>query len=166
MFFKEDPVDKSSYELKLELHSVPDAYSEKPFFFNQTSNDEIMIPCRIFRQGLSGLGAVIRYLKENHQLKYSQISKILNRDQRTIWTTYRKVKNVELKKEEPFDSVSFSVSILKDRNLSVLEAISVHLKSVGFSTKEISKILGKSNKTIWTVLNRTQKKVEARWEND
>ena len=51
------------------------------------------IPLSAFTKELSILESVVKYLKENCKYKYSQIAKILNRDDRTIWTTYNNAKN-------------------------------------------------------------------------
>lgn len=41
---------------------------------------------------LSALEHIIAYLKEYHELSYKEIATLLNRDQRTIWTTYQRTK--------------------------------------------------------------------------
>lgn len=41
---------------------------------------------------LSALEHVTAYLKEHHGLSYKEIATLLNRDQRTIWTTYQRSK--------------------------------------------------------------------------
>ena len=51
------------------------------------------IPSFIFRnRELAALEAIVFYLKETQGLTYSQIAKVLNRDDRTIWTTYQRAK--------------------------------------------------------------------------
>lgn len=53
----------------------------------------ISIPTAIFHnRGLSSLEAVSVYLKEKKGLRYSEIAKLLNRDDRTIWTSYKRAK--------------------------------------------------------------------------
>ncbi len=53
----------------------------------------INIPTSIFRdRSLSVLEAVVEYLKEHHNLNYHQIARLLNRDERTIWTVYNRAK--------------------------------------------------------------------------
>ena len=57
-------------------------------------NSSIKIPLSIFHdRKLSVLEAISEYLKENHSLKFSVIARLLNRDQRTIWTVYKRAKN-------------------------------------------------------------------------
>ncbi|MBR9699941.1 hypothetical protein GOV09_05780 [Candidatus Woesearchaeota archaeon] len=40
----------------------------------------------------SVLESIVVHLKEAHSLSYAQIARLLNRDQRTVWTVYNKVK--------------------------------------------------------------------------
>jgi len=40
----------------------------------------------------SALEAIVIYLKENQEMTYAQIARLLNRDDRTIWTTYQRAK--------------------------------------------------------------------------
>ena len=61
---------------------------------NSNSNSSIKIPLSIFHdRKLSVLEAISEYLKENHNLKFSVIGRLLNRDQRTIWTVYKRAKD-------------------------------------------------------------------------
>jgi len=53
----------------------------------------ITIPSSIFRdRSLSVLEAMVEYFKEKKQMKYSEIARLLNRDDRTIWTAYKRAK--------------------------------------------------------------------------
>jgi len=115
----------------------------------------IEIPLSVFRHGESGLKAITKYLKEQKNLNYSDIAKALNRNPRTIWSSYDKTSKKPLVYEP---SKTINTTVLADRNLSVLEAVAVHLKKEGLSLKEISLELDKSPKTIWTVLERAKKK--------
>src|SRR3989344_3196112 len=50
---------------------------------------EICIPVGIFdNDALSSLEAIVKYLKEILKLKFSKIGKLLNRSNKTIWTTH------------------------------------------------------------------------------
>ncbi|MBI4150451.1 hypothetical protein HY488_03535 [Candidatus Woesearchaeota archaeon] len=50
------------------------------------------IPLFLFQNRVySPLEVVVRYLKEDCQQTYHQISLLLNRDDRTIWTTYNRM---------------------------------------------------------------------------
>jgi len=58
-----------------------------------TDERYINIPSFIFRdRELAALEAIVIYLKDSHGMTYAQIARLLNRDQRTIWTTYTRAK--------------------------------------------------------------------------
>lgn len=53
----------------------------------------ISIPSSIFKdRKLSVLEVMAEYFKEVKGLKYSEIARLLNRDDRTIWTAYKRAK--------------------------------------------------------------------------
>jgi hypothetical protein len=52
----------------------------------------INFPTYIFKdRKVAVLEIVVEYLKDKHKLTYHEIAKILNRDDRTIWTAYHRV---------------------------------------------------------------------------
>lgn len=58
-------------------------------------NDEryINIPSFILKdRNLAALEAIVVYLKDSLGYNYAQIARLLNRDDRTIWTTYQRAK--------------------------------------------------------------------------
>ena len=57
------------------------------------SNIWLNIPSHIFKnRKLKVLEALVKYLKEERQLSYHEIAVLLNRNDRTIWTVYSRVK--------------------------------------------------------------------------
>ena len=53
---------------------------------------EINIPLSIFDDRRLGvLESLVSYLRDNLSLKNSEIARLLNRDDRTIWTVYNRV---------------------------------------------------------------------------
>jgi len=57
------------------------------------TNSHMSIPASIFRdRSLKPLEVIVEYLKEVEHLTYHQIAKLLNRDDRTIWTVYQRAK--------------------------------------------------------------------------
>lgn len=53
----------------------------------------VNIPSFIFRdRNLAALEAIVIYLKDSQGMTYAQIAKLLKRDDRTIWTTYKRAK--------------------------------------------------------------------------
>ena len=67
------------------------SYSEIFKLMQKDSLDSI--PIEILKNRKLGmLQSVTVYLKDNKNLSFSKISKMLKRDNRTIWTTYKKAK--------------------------------------------------------------------------
>ena len=122
--------------------------------------EKIKVPLSIFSGKLSPLEALVKYLKENLGLRYHQIASELNRDDRSIWGTYRNIRSkggfsFDLKKNELF----IPVSIFKDRSLSILENFITYLKEeYNIPIKEISFLINKKLSTVWTAHNRAKKK--------
>ena len=50
---------------------------------------KILIPVSIFNRELSSLETIVKYLREVLNLKNKEISNVINRNVRTIWTTYQ-----------------------------------------------------------------------------
>lgn len=119
------------------------------------------VPIEVFSSRvLSGLQALVHYLKEEKKFSFSKIGKLLNRDERTIWTTYSQAKK-RCKKpivydEKPIEFIP--IAIFRNRKLSVLENIIINLKEKEYTNKEISKLLQRGPTTISTVLTRAGKK--------
>jgi predicted transcriptional regulator len=68
---------------------------------NKKSNSEkretLTLPLKVLQdRDVAILESIVEYLKEEKKLKYSEIAKLLNRDQRTIWTVYNRVKKKRL----------------------------------------------------------------------
>lgn len=60
---------------------------------------------------------------------------------------------------ERMSKVGIPVSILKDRSLSALEAISEYLKeTLNMNYHEIAVLMNRDDRTIWTVYDRAKKK--------
>jgi len=54
---------------------------------------KFFIPVSILAERkLSVLGAIVSYLKDNFNLRYSEIAALLNRDERNMWTAYNRAK--------------------------------------------------------------------------
>ncbi|MBI2659061.1 hypothetical protein HYX05_03110 [Candidatus Woesearchaeota archaeon] len=160
--------DKSFQILKLAVDDIKKRYSLSPseilsLIEEKQISKEILIPVSIFEiENLSALEAVCKYLKEELDLSYSKIALLLNRNSRTIWTTY---KNALKKREDrlPAKESKFfiPVSAFTDRKFSVLESIVCYLKEK-FSLRysEIAVLLKRDERNIWTSYNNYRKKNE------
>ncbi|MEM2018117.1 MAG: hypothetical protein QW585_02805 [Candidatus Pacearchaeota archaeon] len=124
------------------------------------------IPVSIFTENLGALEAVVKYMKEELKMNYSEIAKRLNRDERTIWVTYR---NALKKKKEKLDvkATKFFVpiSIFADRRLSILESLVRYLKEKNLTYAEIAKLLNRDQRNIWTINSRARKKLSKKRSN-
>jgi hypothetical protein len=121
--------------------------------------DNFDIPIRVFREGNSGLRAIVVYLHEYKKLSFIEISRLLNRDQRTIWTSYNSAKKIPhspAKKYSP-DEPTINSSTFKNRDLSILESVANSLLSK-YTVNETAQLLGKNKMTIWTVKRRAAQK--------
>lgn len=119
--------------------------------------DEETIPVSIFNNSaLSIPEAIVKYFVEEKNYKYSKISGIIKRDQRTVWNFYNKARKKMPNSLKIEDSKLIPASIFSKKSL--LETISVYLKkNFGLSYHEIAVLLNRDDRTIWTVCNRTKK---------
>jgi hypothetical protein len=121
----------------------------------------LLLPNTVFFDDkLAILESVVEYLKEEKGLNYRQIGKLLNRDERNIWTVYsrvRKKRAVSKKASIPKPSLSVPISILEDRSLSGFEAIVEYLKEkMELNFHDIGEALHRDERNIWTVYNRAK----------
>ena len=121
--------------------------------------EAVEIPVCIFNNKLSALETVVKYLKENLEFKYSEIAKLLNRNDRTIWTTYSNSRKKYIKKFVVKDNKYFIPAlIISNRSLSVLESIVSYMKdNLNLRYSQIALLLCRDQRTIWTVYNRKRK---------
>ena len=116
------------------------------------------MPVAIFAGKLSPAEELTKFLKEKHELGYSEISKLIGRDERSVWANYKRAAK---KMPWPFDikeSVAVPVFIFNSEK-SILEALVSYLKEVKkMRNKKIAQLLNKNPATVWTVYNRAIKK--------
>ena len=122
--------------------------------------EEILkVASSIFRERTLGiLEALTKFLREEHNMRYSEIAMLLNRDNRVIWRTYHNAKK-KFKDRLIADkkSVCIPVEVFSNRKLGLLENITKYLKEeIGLSNKEIAGILNRDNRTIWMSYNRAK----------
>jgi hypothetical protein len=114
------------------------------------------IPLSVFsNEKLSALEIIVKYFKENKNKKYSEIARLLNRDDRTIWSTYNNAKKKQtgpLSKKK--SQIYIPVSIFSSRKTSVLESLVIYLKNLNYTFSQIAKFLKKDYQTIYTSYRR------------
>src|SRR3989344_7923637 len=93
-YLKSVKEDSSFRILKLAIGELKEKYNvsenELMQLAKQPASKEILIPIAVYEaKNLSALEIVCKYLKEDLGIGYSKIATLLNRDNRTIWTTYQ-----------------------------------------------------------------------------
>lgn len=122
---------------------------------SRVKGNEVMIPISIFSENLSPAEALCKYLNENKELKFSEIAKLIGRNQRTVWTNCNNAGKIKIQAKE---GLEIPARIFDDKDLSILEAVVCHLKNEGYSNLEIAKILNRDSKNVWTLYSRAKKK--------
>jgi len=97
-------------------------------------------------------------LKENTEFSYNEIAELINRNDRTIWVTYRNASRKLRGRLTVRKGLTIPVSVIANRKLSVLEAVVTYLKQFKLTYHEIAIMLKRDERNIWTVHNRAKKK--------
>ncbi|MEK6926022.1 MAG: Ig-like domain-containing protein [Nanoarchaeota archaeon] len=134
--------------------------SKKEILNTIKSSEETEIPAAIFVKNLGALESLVKYMKENLNINYREISKLLNRNERTIWTAYKKANE---KQKEPIKiketEICIPIEIFKNKKMTILELTIVYLKNKGYKFSEISQLLSRDQRNIWTIHSRALKKL-------
>ena len=127
---------------------------------NTVPASSIQVPIEIFGTELSPAEALVKYLKDYEHNTYSEIGKLLNRDQRGIWGAYDRATKKQTSSFQVYPSeLLIPIEIFQDREYPILEKLVVHLKDdQKLSVKRICEMLDKSKSTIWTVYKRAKRK--------
>ncbi len=123
------------------------------------TKEKILIPLSIFTKQLGGLEAVVKYMKENLGLTYKEISELIYRDQRTVWSAYNKAKQKISKKLDVKEGEVIPLDIFT-HNLTILEAAIYYLKEQQLMYREIGDILHRDERNVWTIYSRAVKKIK------
>ncbi len=147
---------------KLKEHDISLKDLEKFYRIKQLieklEKKEPEIPLSIFSKELSSLESIIKYLKENLDYTNKQIAKLTKRSEKTIWQAYNSSKKFPKFKIE-YSKYYLPLSILSNRKFAVLESVVKYLReALKLNYSEISKLLHRDERTIWTVYSRVKKK--------
>ena len=133
-------------------------YSDQEIFKLWNNENNLLVPVAIFSGKLSPAEALAKFLKENNDLSYHEISEFIGRDERSIWANYKRAAK---KMPWPFEingSIAVPVSIFNS-DKSILEALVSYLKDVkNMRNRKIAQLLNKNPANVWTVHNRAKKK--------
>jgi hypothetical protein len=104
-------------------------YSDEEIIKLWGNETVLPIPVAIFAGKLSPAEALAKFLKENHDVGYREISGLIGRDERSIWANYKRAVK---KMPWPFeinDSILAPVSIFNS-DKSILESLVVTLRTL------------------------------------
>jgi len=127
-------------------------------------SESAFLPVSIFNnEWLSPFETISKYLKEELSFRYCEIALMTGRDDRTVWGAYNSASGkMPERLDVRDDDIFVPISILKDRNFSILESISIYLKeNYGMKYSQIGAVMNRNERTIWTVCSRAFKKKRA-----
>jgi DNA-directed RNA polymerase specialized sigma24 family protein len=128
------------------------------FYAEAASEDSV--PLSVFAGGLTPSAALCSYLKRERCLSFHEIAVILNRDDRSVWTSCaraerRPVRRVDMKD----DDILIPLAVFQDRSRSILEHVVSYLRETrGLSNSRIARLTNKNPSAIATVANRADEK--------
>ena len=127
-----------------------------------SAEKEISIPVSIFSYTTNPAEAIAKYLKENKNLRFCDISRLLKRKENTIWTNYKRAADsLHAPFSEKEDDICIPISNFR-QNLSFLESIVVFLRDAKrLKNKEIAKLLNKNHVVLSIAYRRAKKKVKS-----
>ncbi|MBI1935260.1 sigma-70 region 4 domain-containing protein [Candidatus Woesearchaeota archaeon] len=135
------------------------SYSDEEIMKMWNSHDTFQVPVAIFAGKLSPAEALAKFLKENYNLGFRDISGLIGRGKSSIWSNYKRAAK---KMPWPFqisNGVSVPVSIFTPER-SVLESLVNYLKDVKrMRNKQIAQLLNKNSANVWTAYHRAKKKM-------
>jgi hypothetical protein len=151
--------------LKLLLEHLQNHYNIAPddALRSITEKEEFCVPLSVFeRFELTFLEALIKYLHENQNMRFSEIAKSLNKNPVSVWGCYKKSKtkhpnqfSVDLSKGE------VPLVIFTKEKFTISEAL-VHYLSTEKKMRyiEIAQLLHRDSRTVWSLAKRALKKNE------
>jgi hypothetical protein len=135
---------------------------KKVLEFILENQKKILFPVDLFNREITVLECIIKYLKENLDLNYKKISKLINRDPKIVGITYRRAKKKFPKKlKTDKKDLLIPVDILANRKLSPLENVVYFLvNNFNYELNQTADLIKRDSRTVWTVLDRAKKKLK------
>jgi len=161
--------DSKEFSVDYILNTLPSNYTSqhnplsphhnRRYAIEATSEtSSLLIPLSLFSSQASTLQALVVYLHDHIGLSFQEIANQLNRNYKSIWTTYSQTSKKYYISAPP-SVISIPLTVFSSRNLSPLESLVNYLKGLEFNYAEIARLLKLDQRTIWTVVQRAQKKI-------
>ncbi len=158
---------------------------EKQFIEEKHKQTKIKLPLHIFHnKQLTPVEAIISFLKDYHNLTYHKISLLINRDERNVWKIYNnslkksnKTKTKENKNKTTriakvkekieinpklltlMSAIEIPTHIFYNKSLTPMQAIVFYLKKQDLTYRQISYLINRNERNIWTIYNQAKKKL-------
>lgn len=119
------------------------------------------IPLSIFADKLSPSEGLCKYLKDYYNLSFAQIAQLLNRDDRSIWTSVNRAEKKIPGRFTPTSDIHIPISIFSDRSHSILEHVVNYLQEhYDYTIYKIAKMIDKTPAALYAVAKRGKQKDE------
>ncbi|RME78384.1 hypothetical protein D6774_01315 [Candidatus Woesearchaeota archaeon] len=120
-----------------------------------TEEGEQTVPLAAFASELSPSEGLCKYLKDHYDLTYAQIAALLNRDDRSIWTSINRAEKKHPGPFNPDSDIRIPVKIFADRSHSILEHVIIYLQEhFGYTIYKIAKLLNKKPSALYAIAKR------------
>ena len=126
-------------------------------YLQQTLNNlnKPFIPISIFSHKLTPLESIVKYLKEEKNLTFHEISKLLKRNEKNLWHTYSTAKNKFPHKFKIFSNdLQIPLDIFSNKIPPMKTIVKYLREQKSLSYHDIGILLKKNERTIWTSYNR------------
>jgi len=128
---------------------------------NLLQEEELLVPVEVFSSGLAPAEALTKFLKEECDKNFHEISILINRNEKSVWQNYQRAIKKMPSRFSFVSSLKVPVSAFKNNKLSVFESLVLYLKEQKqMKNVKIAKLLGKNPANVWSVYNRAIKKVK------
>lgn len=121
---------------------------------------QITVPLTLIsQQQIGSLEAICRHLRNTRTFTYAQIGRLLGRDARTVWASCSKANASGAQITMEHGAVQIPLAVLADEQLSILEAVVVHLREdLGYKPFQIAELLDRDQRVVATIWQRAMRK--------
>lgn len=122
----------------------------------------IFIPITVFGTELSPSESITKFLKEKHNLTFSQIAEMIGKETSSVWSSYKRTQ-IKVSGDFAFEDsdVKVPINAFAVPDLSILEALVLYVVDTKkLKISQVSSFVKKNKSTLWTAYNRAKKKIK------